>query len=877
MLNWVKKQIGKIQDIREQKAKQRLELLKWRYQIFRSLLYENTRAVELITDIDLKLRETEFFGPGLQGKIHELIDVTGELVEKINQLDAERHTGLFKIHEKLAKEINELLKKVPTHKDIPLCISLDDPLPNCASFAGGKACTLSHLKTRGNFNVPQGFSILANSCRLFLEESGLSMTIMKKLQPFLFQNKAITTEVEEEIKQDVMAADLPPALQDAIRHMADRFFSEGKGLAVRSSALSEDGKHHSFAGQFTSVLNVISLPGLYEAVKEVIASNFNARSLAYRIGAGMKPLDFNMAVLCIEMVDAQKAGVAFTLDPNDASKESMLISAVYGMGELVVAGASMADVYKPLRENSGRFREEPVISRKTKRLVPDPDGGLREEDIPEAQQNSPVLSSDEIKALTRICIEIEEFLGSPQDIEWAIDSEGKIWIVQSRPLILERHAGPTHIRRDHRTPVFQEGLITSKGIVTGKVKKVKRRQDLGTEFDEPTILVLNRSMVDAAKVMSRISGILVDYGNPADHLSCVAREYGRPMLVGLANAMDKLEDGEWITIDAEEGKVYVADEDEIKSARELFEKQKETTGPEEDRGSENTVIDQLKNLTIKLNLTDAYGPTFSILECRSLHDIVRYVHEKAVLAFFDAGDELFEETSGMVFKLKSDIPFFLNIIDLGGGLTPNKKKKRSVTVDEVTSRPFKALWKGIATPGLRWAGPPPVVGDVSSVMGRWMSDTRSGRPIGMPNYVILTRDYLNLNARMDFHFTMVDTVCSINAKENYVKFRFKGGGTNMTQRHRRALAIGEILERADFFTDVKGDLVNGSFNIAPAEIIEEKLVIVGRLLGFTRLIDAAMYNDETPYLVADAFYEGDYELEKIVEYLEQQEKELKAS
>ncbi len=129
---------------------------------------------------------------------------------------------------------------------------------------------------------------------------------------------------------------------------------------------------------------------------------------------------------------------------------------------------------------------------------------------------------------------------------------------------------------------------------------------------------------------------------------------------------------------------------------------------------------------------------------------------------------------------------------------------------------------------------------------------------------------------MDFHFTMVDSVCSIDPRENYVKFRFKGGGTSMKQRHRRALAIGEILERSDFFTDVKADLVNAVFEFAPAEIIEEKLVMVGRLLGFTRLIDAAMINDETPYLVADAFYEGDYELKKLVKYLAEKKEKAKS-
>ncbi len=879
MIEWIKKQIHKIQSRREQKAKEYLEELKWRYQIFRSLLYENTKAVELITDIDLKFRETDFFGPDLHNKIHELIDVTGELVEKINQLDYEKHTKLFNIHQQLTQQINTLLEKLPTHKDIPFCVTLDELLPQFASFAGGKASNLARLRISGKFNVPDGFSLLTHGCRFFLEETGLSFKILKKLQPFLFQNKAITKEVEEKIKEEVLAAQFPEQMADILRHMSSKFFDQGKGLAVRSSALSEDSKHHSFAGQFTSVLNVISFEDLEKAIKEVIASNFNARSLAYRSGAGMKPLDFNMAVLCLEMIDAQKAGVIFTVDPNDNKKQSMLLSAVFGMGELVVSGASMADIYRPLREmGENLYIDPPIISKKTKRLSLNPKGGLIEEEIPVEHQDVPVLSDQEVRKLVSIGLELEKILDMPQDVEWAIDSKGVIWILQSRPLIMETHLGVKTIHIDHRSPLFSQGLITSKGIVTGKVKKVRRRQDLEKIPDEPTILVMHRSLVDAAKVMRNVSGLLVDFGNPADHLSCVAREYGKPMLVGLADAMARLEDGQWITIDGEQGKVYKASDDEIESALEEYKKQpdlqKASSLPETEPA--NTALDKIKDLTIKLNLTDAYGPTFSIMECKSLHDIVRYVHEKAVIAFFEAGDEVLEETSGVVFKLESDVPFFLHIIDVGGGLAPHRKKQRSVTPDEITCRPFKALWKGICTPGLRWAGPPPIIGDMGSVVGRWMSDARSQRPLGLPNYVILARDYFNLNARMDFHFTMVDSVCSIDPRENYVKFRFKGGGTSMKQRHRRALAIGEILERSDFFTDVKADLVNAIFEFAPAEIIEEKLVMVGRLLGFTRLIDAAMINDETPYLVADAFYEGDYELKKLVKYLAEKKEKAKS-
>ncbi len=865
MFDWIKKRLDRFHELREQRAKDRLEELKWRYQIFRSILYKNTKAVELITDIDLTFRESGFLGPDIHRKIHRLIEVTGDLVEKLNQLDYDNHKALVNIHKKLSTRIDELLKKIPTHQDMPFCVWLEELLPRYAAFAGGKAASLAKVKKSGRFNVPDGFSILVNACRFFLEESGASVRILRKLQPVLFQGKGMDKGLEDEVRAEIMAAQIPGPLTDALYQFGSRFFNEGKALAVRSSALGEDGVRHSFAGQFTSVLNVTTLEGFEDAVREVIASNFSARSLAYRMGAGMKPLDFNMAVLCLEMVSPRKAGVLFTIDPNDANQETMLITALYGMGELVVSGASMTDVYRPFRNPTDKlYQEQPTISKKLRQLVPDDGGGIKETDVPVSMQERPVLENEEVERLVNIGLDVERLFGRPQDIEWAIDEKGTIWILQTRPVILDAHVSKLRAHFEHRKPILRNGLVTSKGIATGRVKKIKRRQDLDAGFSEPTILVLHRSLVDAAKAIGKVQGVLVDFGNPADHLSCVAREYGRPMLVGLVDAMKLLENGKWITVDGEHGQVFEADMKEVEQSLKMF-KQLQTIKKEDGPDTkQDDVLRRLKELTIKLNLTDAYGPTFSIMECRSLHDIVRYVHEKAVIAFFEAGDELLEDTSGIVYRLESNVPFFLHIIDVGGGLVPEARKSRAVTPDEIVCRPFKALWKGISTPGLRWAGPPPIIGEVSAVMGRWMSDTRSQRPLGMPNYLIIARDYLNLNARMDFHFTMVDTVCGLDKKENYIRFRFKGGGTTMKQRHRRALAIGEILERADFFTDVKADLVNAVFEFAPRQIIEEKLVIVGRLLGFTRLIDAAMINDDTPYLVADAFYEGDYELKKLV-------------
>jgi pyruvate,water dikinase len=147
-------------------------------------------------------------------------------------------------------------------------------------------------------------------------------------------------------------------------------------------------------------------------------------------------------------------------------------------------------------------------------------------------------------------------------------------------------------------------------------------------------------------------------------------------------------------------------------------------------------------------------------------------------------------------------------------------------------------------------------------MSRWLTDHRAERPIGMPNYALVTRDYLNLNARMDFHFIMVDTLCGIDPRGNSIRFRFKGGGTSLAQRRRRIRCIAEILEANGFLCNVQDDLITATLQGGPASVIEEKLVCVGRLLGFTRLLDAAMVDDYVATAAVQAFLAGNYSLER---------------
>ena len=856
MLRWFKKQSARLQANRKQRQAEAHDLLTARYQIFRSLLASNNRAVDRLTEIGIHLR-LQGDHSGLARLTEKLIEETEEMVARLEHLAVGRYRALWGVQHSLATTIREKLAPLSRPESIPFFLSFAALAPEHRALAGNKAAALADLKKKG-VRVPDGFVVTLPGCRFFLEHQGLSLQLVHLLAAHgSGTDKAIPPETAHRVQELIRNAPLPPSLAEEILALARPFFQVGKALAVRSSSISEDGERHSFAGQFSSVLNVRDVAGFLKAFTEVVASNFNVRSLAYRLHAGLDPLSFEMAVLCLEMVDARAAGILLTRSPQEPESGMMLISAVPGLGEAAVSGSVATDLYLVGQDGAVDWQRSSIAD-KERFLVGAAEGGVRWQDLAPEERGKPVLNEEELRLLAAWGKALEEREGIAQDIEWVVDREGEAIILQVRPLTtMGVQSGEEW---QGKAPPLVQGIMASGGRATGRVLLVKSRRDLEKIPQEPVVLVMPQSFVDAANLLGLVAAVLVDLGSPADHLACVAREQGTPLICGLTDAGNRLSAGQWLTVDGSHGRVYAATGEEISAALEAWRKSPPVARPV--LANLPPLYQELRELVTALHLTDAYGPTFSIMECKSLHDIVRFVHEKAVLSMFEAGDEVLEGNLGVVHAIDAPVPFFVSVIDMGGGLALTGPKKRRIPPEMVISRPFQALWRGITTPGLHW-GPPPGGAPMGSVMSSFLTDQKSERPIGMPNYCLVSRDYCNMNARMDFHFIMIDTVCSPEARSNHIRFRFKGGGTSLERRRRRALGIGEIFEHYGFLVDVKEDLVNASLQGAARESIEEKLVVVGRILGFTRLLDAAMGEDRLIGEVARAFIVGDYGLTSI--------------
>lgn len=851
-------------DWRKQKIDSATWRLKARYHTFRIVLSNNEAALELLKTIGQTVRSPAISWDDLSASIEELAETTYELVDGLEKIGRRSFAGLYSRHGLISSEIRKHLDSATLEHRASFCIFFDDFQPGMSGIAGTKASNLAFLKKSG-FQVPDGFVLTESACSEILSYNRIDSFIRNRLQRLEFASSINLPELQadsSEIKKRILEAKFPNQMEDELRTSYNKLTgNSGNAVSVRSSALAEDKAGHSFAGQFKSILNVCFFESFKKAVLEVIASAYSSRAITYRINAGL-PLPLgDMAVICQLMSGARAAGVLFTINPSDIETGRMLITAVHGLGISAVGGDAPATIYTPLRNRP----ESEFIEEFPETPVPNIFPHVSDESIAaSAINNDPghVLSFDEVCNLAECGLMIESLFGKPQDVEWAIDECGRISLLQSRDIYIPKKkktgsgVSPGEI-------LISGGINSSGGICAGKAIIVRSAADIKTArqaMDTPYVMILRQSLVDAAAWLEYFEGIVVDLGNPADHLSCVARECGVPMLVATGSATSIIKNDDWVVIDADSGSVRRAPE----GIGTYFKRKKNITRAVHPNSGNNISpeLSKLLKYIEPLNLTDAYGPTFSIQECQSMHDIIRYVHEMAVLSMFDTGDSFLEDAGSCVMRLDGGIPFQFLILDLGGGISGDHRK-RKIQPSEISSGPFIALWQGISTPGLRWNQAPPSPA-VSGLFSRAILDGRTTRPLGSQNYAMITRDYLNLNARVDFHFAMVDAVSSTNPRGNHIRFRFKGGGTTGIQRERRAKFVAMVMREYDFSYQQHDDLVTASIHEMKADEINSRLAMIGRLLGFSRLLDAVMEDEDRPEKVAKAFIDGDYGLKSLM-------------
>jgi len=416
------------------------------------------------------------------------------------------------------------------------------------SFAGGKGANLGEL-TRAGFMVPAGFVVGAPAYALFVTDGGLRTRIAERLSSLDVDDPEALRRAADEVRALVAAEPVPKPVEEEIRR-AYAALGPDTAVAVRSSATAEDTEAASFAGMNETYLNVQGADAVVDAVRRCWASLFGARTVFYRAKRGFGQADMDIAVVVQRQVDVDRAGVMFTVDPSTGAPDHVVIEGAFGLGESVVSGRVTPDRYVVDKVSLAiRARE---IHAKTATIEARREGGtsVRETEAEEALR--PTLTDDEARALAKLGIEIERHYGTPQDTEWAIDRDGRTWMLQSRPV--------TAVGRTVEAPseaagtILLRGLGAAPGSASGPVRVLESLADAG-RFGDGDVLVTRMTAPDWVPLMRRAAAIATDSGGMTCHAAIVSRELGIPCVVGTQTATKTLRDGELVTVDATLGVV----------------------------------------------------------------------------------------------------------------------------------------------------------------------------------------------------------------------------------------------------------------------------------------------------------------------------------
>ncbi|WP_026146469.1 phosphoenolpyruvate synthase [Zestomonas thermotolerans] len=449
-------------------------------------------------------------------------------------------------------------------------VSLDKLGVHDVERVGGKNASLGEMISNlagAGVSVPGGFATTAQAYRDFLEQSGLNDRIHAALDVLDVDDVNALMKAGAEIRQWVMDADLPPQLDADIRSAYAQLSggNDNLAVAVRSSATAEDLPDASFAGQQETFLNIRGVENVIRAVKEVFASLFNDRAIAYRVHQGFdhKLVALSAGVQRMVRSETGTAGVMFTLDTESGFRDVVFITGAYGLGETVVQGAVNPDefyVHKPtleagrpaiLRRNLGSKAIKMVYGDEAKAGK-----SVKVVDVDPAERARFALSDAEVTELAKQAMIIEKHYGRPMDIEWAKDGDdGKLYIVQARPETVKSRGNANVMERyllKEKGTVLVEGRAIGQKIGAGKVRVINDIAEMD-KVQAGDILVSDMTDPDWEPVMKRAAAIVTNRGGRTCHAAIIARELGIPAVVGCGNATTVLKDGQGVTVSCAEG------------------------------------------------------------------------------------------------------------------------------------------------------------------------------------------------------------------------------------------------------------------------------------------------------------------------------------
>jgi pyruvate,water dikinase len=812
-------------------------LFQRRYHALRLLLAANTRALDDMANMEQALIEGSPFSMTFVRSHSTEVGVNVfKMVRNLDILAPEKYTLLFDRLQEIQGRIDAELATVPAPEDVSPVLMMSQVRRKHLDVAGTKMANLGEIASSLGLTVPNGFIITTSVYRRLITANDLQTEIDRLLQAYQSEELDELFVLSSRLQQLILKAEVPLDIANAIEAAVEATQpASNANFAMRSSALGEDAAGVSFAGQYESLLNV-RRSHLVDSYLEVIASTYTPQAMRYRMQRGFRDDQVAMSVGCLEMVSARSGGVVYSGNPGDDRDQNIHISSAWGLPKAIVDGRFASDLVVVRRAEVPEITSR-EIGDKRNRFICHPREGVRRVEVPDEMRRQPSISDDEAFEIADAALRLESHFGTLVDVEWAINEDDELVILQCRPLTQSRGVVGRSPPPDAPVPMISGGVNASPGAATGPVHWVRRDAD-ALSFRRGSVLTLSQPLPRWAALLDRAAAVVAEEGGVAGHLATVARELCIPTILG-AGPLDALINGAEVTVNATGRAVYAGRIDGLLDTA--------TTRPAP--AADSPVRDVLRRALTHispLNLIDPDSLDFKPANCQTLHDITRFCHEQAVREIFAFGTVTsFPEYASK--QLHHNVPMQWWVLDLGNGFKDTVEGKY-VRLKDIACRPMLALWDGmIAVP---WDGPPATTGrGLASIFFEATANPALSSPFKKPyanrNYFIISEHFLNLQSRFGFHFTNVEALAGPRPEENYLSFSFKGGAADLERKAARARFIGDLLADQGFETRVTEDVVTARRTNLDRHAVEQALKIIGYLLMHTRQLDMIMDKQST--------------------------------
>ncbi|WP_415718357.1 PEP/pyruvate-binding domain-containing protein [Maridesulfovibrio sp.] len=798
---------------------------------FRLLLAANNSALKRMAELTEASRSAKPVGMTyIRAEIVRISADVRNMIERLCRISPGRYEGLKGAFNSILQLMNSELAVDNLGNGGPYVIPLPELDSSQISEAGSKMALLGEIALLPGVSVPAGFSITASAFRALLRETGLGEELKRMAQICGEDSYDTLKLLEKNVREIFTFCQLPPGLEDGITAAVEKLSADRKvSFAVRSSALCEDSSGASFAGQFNTELGVAPSEVL-EAYRTILASMYTVSAVTYRLNHGIRDDEIVMCVGCMEMIDAAAGGVAYSRDPSGINDGQIVVSAVHGLPGSIVDGTTRSDFWRLDSESLDVLHEE-IADQEWGRFL-SLDGRVVSRRLGPGKRSLPAINRNQLSRIGQTVLDLENHFNCPQDMEWALTKDGTLYILQCRPLgIMESQEAHDYFNGEQNPSVLIDSCQpASSGIASGIPYLIETDRDM---FDFPTggVLLARVAGPELAALLPGASAIVAEFGSSTGHLANVAREYGIPALIGVPDAVERLNGVGEVVVDAVRGRIFPGH----------FENNRKQHGNSNSDTPVGRVLSSVLKNIAPLNLTDPRSPEFSPEKCTTLHDITRFCHEKAVAEMFKGRSGVEDSAKQMLDGEK--LQYW--IIDLGGGIAETESCGGDgyVRLEDIRSNAMKSLWSGMTA--FPWEGPPDICADgfASVLFGATCNPALVPgvrNSMGERSYFIVGRNYCSLQSRMGFHYCSIEGFAGRDQEMNYVLFQFKGGAADMDRRSLRLQMVASILAEYGFHTTVRDDVLFARMEGIAQYKAEQGLIIAGYLLVQTRQLDMIM-------------------------------------